>query len=162
MKRMSIIRAFVLLIVAISVTCKSYAASPLDLGTWSIVQYDYNGQPDGNWVLSNGNTQAEQTLNADPSILLGDFDIRDRIIDGTLQVDQSFDDDYIGFVFGYQGRGQYYLFDWKQFDQNDAGSRGGFAEKGMNLRIVNVPSGDPTAEDLWITTGTANAPVIRQ
>ncbi len=161
MKRMSIIKAFILIIVAISVTCKSYAATPIDLGTWSVVQYELNDQPDANWVLSNGNTQADQTVNADASILLGDFDITDRVIDGTWRVNESADDDFIGFVFGYQGRGQYYLFDWKQFDQQDF-LRGIFAEKGMSLKIVNVPGGgDPTAADLWPTVGTGNVSVIQ-
>ncbi len=158
-KRVSIIRAFVLIIVAISVTCKSYAASPLDLTDWGQVQYNVDGQPDGVWVLSNGNTRAEQTINADPSILLGNFDITDRVIEGTWRVDDTLDNDFIGFVFGYQGRGQFYLFDWKQTAQN--ASPGGFAENGMSLKIVNIPSGEPTVSDFWATVGTANVSVIR-
>lgn len=162
MKRVSIIKIFVLMIVVISVACKSYAIPPIDLGTWSIVQYDFGDQPDANWVLSNGNTLVDQNVNADASILLGDFDVSGRVVDGTWRVDDSNDDDFIGFVFGYQGRGQYYLFDWKQFDQQSPFGSNVFGEKGMSLKIVNVPGGgDPTADDLWATSGTGNISVIK-
>ncbi len=156
---MSIIKVFVLIIVAISVTCKSYAATQVDLGTWSAVQYEFGVQDDANWILSNGDTQADQIVNADASIFLGDFDISSRVIDGTWRVDTTSDNDFIGFVFGYQGRGQYYLFDWKQSNET---SSFGFTESGMSIKVVNVSGGgDPTGDDLFQSAGTGNVSILK-
>jgi hypothetical protein len=116
------------------------------------VQYELGQQPDANWVLSNGNTVATQTVNADASILRNGADIAGTSFEGTWRVGSDGDDDFMGFVFGYQNRGQFYLFDWKQGSQ-DAGY--GFGEQGMTIKVVNKGS-DPTKEDLWPTAGSAN------
>jgi len=127
---------------------------PIDLATWQVVQYEHNQQPDASWMLLNNDTTAHQTVNADPSILLSDFDAVDQEIQGTWRVDTSSDDDFMGFVFGYQDRGRFYLFDWKRGSQNFGG---GFAEGGMTLKVVQMPPGqDPGLLDLWSTAGTAN------
>src|SRR5262245_3025287 len=89
---------------------------PIDLSSWTVIQYEFNDQPDANWVLSAGNTVASQIVNADASILKGGS-VANSQIQGSWRVDTSADDDFMGFVFGYQNRGQYYLFDWKQSDQ---------------------------------------------
>ena len=134
------------------------APVPIDLSTWNVVQYAFPTQDDANWVLSNGNTVATQIINADASIFLSDFNIASKSIEGSWRVDTAGDDDFMGFVFGYQGRDQYYLFDWKQTNQNHVG----FAERGMSLKVVNVPgNADPTASDLWPTAGSANVTVLR-
>src|SRR5690606_4520946 len=63
---------------------------------------------------------------------------------------------------GYQDRGHYYLFDWKQGDQTHRG----FAEAGMTLKVVEVPFGenqeviDPIDFDLWPTEGSDNVRVL--
>ena len=130
----------------------------IDLSTWQVVQYEHNQQPDANWVLQNNNTTAHQTVNADPSILLSDFDAAAQEIQGTWRVDTSGDDDFMGFVFGYQDRGQFYLFDWKAASQSFGG---GFAEVGMSLKVVQMPPGqDPGLLDLWSTAGTANVTTL--
>ncbi len=138
----------------------SHAATlPVDLSLWSVVQYEFNDQPNANWGLSVGNTVATQSVNADASILLSDFSVGELLINGKWRVDTSSDNDYMGFVFGYQGRGEYYLFDWKQSDQN---YYAGFAERGMSLKVVEIPAGgDPTATDLWPSAGSANVDVLR-
>lgn len=146
--------AFALLVPATA----SAAPIAIDLSTWTVVQYELFSQPNANWVLSNGNTTATQTVNADASILLGNFDITGQQIEGTWRAGTSSDNDFMGFVFGYQNRGQYYLFDWKQGDQNDAL---GFADAGMSFKIVNTGGADPTGADLWPTAGSANVDVLR-
>lgn len=128
-------------------------AAIIDLAPWSVVQYELFDQPDANWVLSNGNTVATQTVNADASILLSNFDATNTVINGSWLVQTASDDDFMGFVFGYQGRGKYYLFDWKQSDQSDPL---GFAQRGMSVKVVNIASnGDPAGADLWPTSGSA-------
>jgi len=128
----------------------------VDLSNWQQIQYEFNFQPDASWDLQTGNTAVLQSVNSDGSIFLSDFDAAGQEIRGTWRVDTGGDDDFMGFVFGYQGRGQYYLFDWKKGSQNFAG----FAEAGMSLKIVDVPGGaDPVDTDLWPTAGSANVSV---
>jgi len=133
-------------------------AGPVDLSTWSVVQFQ--GADDGNavWTFSKRGTIATQSANSDPSVLLGSFDVSNCRIRGTFAGGNT-DNDYIGFVFGYQGRGQFYLFDWKQQDQ----SHGlGMSEKGMRVRKLSVPDGgDPVGSDFWKTSGTANMEILR-
>lgn len=129
----------------------------IDLSTWQTIQYELNFQPDASWDLQPGNTSVLQSVNSDASIFLSDFDAVGQEIRGTWRVETGGDDDFMGFVFGYQGRGQYYLFDWKQSSQSFSGD---FAEVGMSLKIVNMPAGiDPTQDDLWPTAGSPNVTV---
>ncbi len=149
-------------LLVLAVLCISYGSAsavpvPIDLSTWSVIQYEFNVQPDANWSLSAGNTVATQSVNADASILLSDFNIAGQQIEGSWRVNTSGDDDFMGFVFGYQGRGQFYLFDWKQTDQTHLG----FADAGMSVKLVNVPgNADPNGTDLWATAGTANVTLL--
>jgi len=130
---------------------------PIDLSTWQVVQYELNFQPDASWNVQPGNDAVLQTVNSDASIYIGDFDSANRVIRGTWSVQSTSDDDFMGFVFGYQSREQYYLFDWKQASQLS----GGLAEVGMSLKVVDLPAGqDPTQADLWPTTGSANVTTL--
>ena len=129
----------------------------IDLSNWQMIQYELNYQPDASWDLQPGNTSVLQTVNSDASLFVSDFDAVGQEIRGTWRVETSGDDDFMGFVFGYQGRGQYYLFDWKQVDQS---FQGDFADAGMSLKIVEMPAGsDPTQDDLWPTVGSPNVTV---
>jgi hypothetical protein len=130
----------------------------IDLSSWTTVQYDFNAQGDASWELQPGNTAVLQTRNSDASLFLSDFDAAGREIRGTWRVDTSGDDDFMGFVFGYQDRGHFYLFDWKQASQSYSGA---FAEVGMTLKAVDMPAGqDPTIPDLWSSTSSANVTVL--
>jgi hypothetical protein len=142
---------FILLAVTTSAKAQpaNTAIDPIDLSTWSVVQYELNSQPDANWVLSDDNTLVTQTVNADASIFLSDFTLTNDKIEGTFRVTTSSDDDFIGFVFGYQDSQHFYLFDWKQSSQNDSL---GFAEQGMSVKLVNADS-ELTGHDLWPTAG---------
>ena len=156
-------RTVTLCVVVLSVlAAQGQAASvPVDLSTWSVVQYEFHSQPNANWVLSAGNTVATQTVNADASILLSDFDIAGTALDGSWRVGTSSDDDFMGFVFGYQDRGSFYLFDWKQTNQNASGY--GYAERGMSIKVVDTtPDGsDPSGPDMWGSAGSANVSILR-
>ncbi|MCA2577755.1 MAG: tandem-95 repeat protein [Microcystis sp. M41BS1] len=122
-----------------------------DLSKWTIVQYDLTVQdPDASWQIQPGNTVVEQKINADASILLSNVDVTNNRIEGTWRVGTSDDDDYIGFVFGYQDPQHFYVFDWKQADQNESSL--GFAERGMSIKVVDANS-SLTGTDLWPTNG---------
>jgi uncharacterized repeat protein (TIGR01451 family) len=122
--------------------------NPFNLSTFSVIQYEDNFQPDANWVLSNGNTVVTQVVNADPSIFISDFVLTGDLVEGSWKVNTSSDDDFMGFVFGFQDTQHFYLFDWKQGTQNHRG----FSERGMTVKVVNADS-PLNGFDLWPTAG---------
>ncbi len=117
----------------------------MKLTSWDVIEYDCPGNTSANWVLSDEDTTATQKNNSDPSILVCDSNsdndsdsdsdcvLQDDIIQGTWRVDKSGynDDDFMGFVFGYQDRGRYYLFDWKRAGQITC--------RGMKVQIISMP-----------------------
>ena len=130
----------------------------LDLSTWVVEQYELNVQADASWTVSGAENEiAFQSVNADASIFHGGFESVGTRIEGTFEVATANDDDLIGFVFGYQNRGQYYLFDWKQADQGAAGL--GFAERGMTVKVVDTGGVDPTGRDCKLNCVTAHRPL---
>ena len=121
-------------------------AAPLDLSSWSALTLNYpGGQGAGSWVLEPGNTAVTQVINADPSFYLNNLSQTQYSIDGSWQVLQSGagDDDYIGFVFGYQNSSNFYLFDWKRGTQNSVGQT---AAEGMTLKRFTGATGDGLAD----------------
>ena len=125
------------------------AGEPVNLAPWTVKQYELNSQPNANWAKDLANNIATQTVNADASFLLSDFDLSRAQMDGTWRVDTTSDDDFIGFVFGYQDSEHFYVFDWKKGSQNDSL---GFAERGMSVKVFNADS-TLTGRDFWPTAG---------
>lgn len=127
-------------------------AAPIDLSSWTAVTLDFaGGQAAANWVLQPGNTAVVQTLNADPSFYLNNINQTSYSIDGSFSVLPSAgDDDFIGFVFGYQNSSNFYLFDWKGIAQN---SYGGSAAEGMTIKRLTGATGDGLVDlslaELW-------------
>jgi RHS repeat-associated protein len=122
----------------------------VNLAPWTVVQYRESlTSPRTNavWQKATDNTSVTQTINADPSALLSDFNLSNAQMEGTWKVNTTNDDDYIGFVFGYQDSGHFYLFDWKQGNQDVAGL-------GMSLKVVSADS-ELTGLDFWPTAGNA-------
>ncbi len=116
------------------------AAGPVDLTGWNALTLDYSGgQPAGSWVLETGNTAVVQTVNADPSFYLNNINQTSYSMDGSWQVLTTGDDDYMGFVFGYQNSSNFYLFDWKQGSQSYAGTS---ASEGMTIKKMTGSTGD--------------------
>ena len=110
------------------------AETPVDLANWTIQAYNtVPGDPQANWLINTVDNIATQTVNANPSFLLSDFDLKNDFVGGTWQVNTTLDDDFIGFVFGYQDPEHFYLFDWKQASQ-------GSSSAGMKVRRVNADS----------------------
>jgi RHS repeat-associated protein len=126
------------------------AVESLDLGGWQIVQYDLSNRPGSQgpaqWTLSEANSVATQHRNADASILLSDIVLRNDRIEGTWKTLGDGDDDFMGFVFGYQDRGHYYLFDWKRGTQPDSSCGNSLA--GMGVRVFHADS-ELSCADFW-------------
>jgi hypothetical protein len=129
----------------------SASAAPVNLETWSELTLNFpGGQGAGNWVLAADKTYVDQTLNADPSFFLNNLDLTSYSMDGSWQVRTASDDDYMGFVFGYQDSSNFYLFDWKQANQSYVET---YAAEGMTIKKLTGASGDGAVDlslaELW-------------
>lgn len=102
----------------------------VDLTAWEVIQFP-GGDSGANWVISDDGTEVTQRINANPSIFLSDFTLSNGKTSGRFKVTTTSDDDFIGFVFGYQDTSNFYLFDWKQAIQ---GTSGGRASVGMKVK----------------------------
>ena len=93
------------------------AAVPVDLSSWT---KDGNG----NWTLAPDNNSVFQSLNSAPTTFHNGENSQGKALAGTITVETTADDDFIGFVLGYtQGDidgntdTDYILIDWKQLNQ---------------------------------------------
>ena len=111
-----------------------------------------------NWEIDASGTRVVQSRNANASILLGDLDVANTSIEGTWSVRDTgaaggtVDDDFIGFVFGYQDAGHFYLFDWRR--AFGAIPTGASANAGMSIKVVSADS-PLDSVDLWNEDGSA-------
>jgi len=137
----------------------------VDLSGWQEVIYHYpaNGQGRGTWELSNNNQWATQKINGDPTILVSDIDVAGITVEGSWLMTGNSDDDLVGFVFGYQDPGHFYLLDWKKATQDDGAC--GLAKQGISIKTVTADYSGPETglleasqpfdgKDLWNTEGT--------
>lgn len=104
------------------------------------------GAPDYSCI--NGNTGRVQKRNADPSVVLSDLQVGNALIQGRLAVETKNDDDFIGFVWGWQDPRQHYLMRWKQKGQNLGGNGGqrarcGIGEEGIAVLRVDADPSEP-------------------
>jgi len=130
----------ILLSMAILTVGQFAQAGPVNLSSWSALTLDYSsGQPAGNWVISADNTSVIQTVNADPSFFLNNLNQTSYSMDGTWKVETGSDDDYMGFVFGYQNSSNFYLFDWKQGNQSYVST---YANEGMTIKKMTGATGN--------------------
>lgn len=124
---------------------------PLDLLQW--VQEGTPGN--GNWQVAADGLSVLQTVNGNPTFFVSPNDFINTTIEGSFRVETTSDDDYIGFVLGYQSplasQGDavsdydFVLFDWKKADQTLSGAAG---LEGFTLSRVRGSFADPTAA-LW-------------
>ena len=98
-----------------------------------------------------------RAINSDPSIYLSPFAVATQTIRARMGSGSA--PDTMGFVFGYQDRGHYYLFDWKKVTASY--QTFGVQPRGMRLRVMHVPSGDPTGADFWSAQNVANSTTLR-
>lgn len=105
-------------------------ATPIDLNNWS-----QQGSPSaGVWKVAADGSSVLQTKNGGPSYFVSNDSYLDTTFNGIFSVDRVSDDDFIGFVFGWNGIADYYLFDWKQKRQTITK---GTAEEGFTLSKIS-------------------------
>ena len=95
-------------------------AAPVDLSTWT-------QEGAGTWNVQPGNNSVIQTVNGNPTVFYGDFEAFGKELGGTIRVNTTGDDDFIGFVLGFNpgdltaGSTDFLVVDWKQGNQSSFG-----------------------------------------
>lgn len=132
------------------------SAGSVDLSGWQADEG--NGSPAANWAVQGAaNDSVFQSVNSRPSVFY-DAGANDqgKSLKGSIKVETTGDDDYIGFVLGFNTNefsstnADFWLIDWKQ--GNQAGS------PGAGLRLSHV-TGDVSAaseDDFWAHANTVN------
>jgi len=136
-------------------------AASVDLISWGENGFKGNDGA-GTWVVQPGDDSVLQTINGDPTVFFeAGSDAQGTALSGTIEVKTTSDDDYIGFVLGYQDGefnsddADFWLIDWKQLDQSYGGQ---FANEGLALSHVtgNLATGPNANDSFWGHTDTVN------
>jgi len=137
--RFSILISFSLLMIAATISgmTQSAYAAPIDLNTWE----QEGPAGNGNWVVAGDGLSVLQTINNAPTFFVSPDSVIDGAIGGTIEVEITGDNDYIGFVmgFGADDSTEFILFDWKQGCQS--GSFPGFVLSRVTGGANAIPFG---------------------
>ena len=108
-------------------------AAPVDLSTWQVAGT-------GTWNLAADNNSVKQTVNGNPTIFFNGNNSQGLALSGQITVETGSDDDFIGFVLGYNSgdlnnpNADYILIDWKQGNQTFFGCQG---KRGLSVSHVS-------------------------
>jgi len=137
--------------------CDGTACEQADLQTgWTIYRFkatDDTVQVSAAYVFEQLGRVATESENALPTAYVNEHAFETLHATGKISVQTTSDDDFIGFVFGWQDMSHFYLFDWKKAEQNDGTC--GIAKQGMSLKLMSAASEPLTCDNYWASAGTA-------
>jgi len=117
----------------------------VDFRTLILIPLDPIGvsQRDPRWVVKNQGREIQQLLNSDPGIAVAPMKLGSIDYSGTIFVNTKSDDDYVGFIFGYQSSTRFYSVMWKQRNQTywDKTPIVAQGKAGVSIKAVNSKSG---------------------
>lgn len=123
------------------------AATPVDLSTWTV-------EGTGTWNVQPGNDSVIQTVNGNPTVFYSDFNSFGNQLSGTIRVNTTGDNDFIGFVVGFNpgdltaAASNFLLIDWKQGNQGSFGCTGS-----AGLAVSSVSAGLGNNAGAWCHQG---------
>ncbi|TVO71471.1 MAG: hypothetical protein FHK78_02655 [Sedimenticola selenatireducens] len=125
--------------------------TPIDLNTFQ----QEGPLGNGNWVVSGDGNSVLQTINGNPTAFVSPGNFFNTQFQGSFSAANDGDDDYMGFVFGFDANDTtpFFLFDWKQGQQS--GSAPGFYLSEVSGGLNAIPFGnhhlDATGYDVLAT-----------
>ena len=131
-------------------TCNIICGEDIDLNTWSIGGDATNGR----WDVSPDGKSVTQNINGRPTFFISPEDFINVELTGSFTVNDDWDNDFAGFVFGYQApltdmvTQKYYLFDWKKENQGN-GVEGFTLNEVDMVRDMSTINHTRNATDYW-------------
>ena len=134
---------------ALAATSTSAAAALVDLSGWTA----QGGS--SNWAVAADKNSVFQSVNGSPTVFFSGSNDQGKALSGKVKVETASDDDFIGFVLGYQSGNaaalatDFILIDWKQGTQSHLGCSGA-----AGLAISRATAGLPDSAATWCHTGS--------
>uniref|UniRef100_A0A4W5MFP6 Thrombospondin 3b n=1 Tax=Hucho hucho TaxID=62062 RepID=A0A4W5MFP6_9TELE len=147
----------------IDVCPESAEVTMTDFRNYQTVILDPEGdaQIEPKWIVLNRGMEIVQTMNSDPGLAIVKYlalSPSTRSPPGTFHINTATDDDYVGFIFGYQDSSSFYVVMWKQTEQTywQSVPFRAMAQPGLQLKAVKSRTGpgEYLRNALWHTGDT--------